>query len=190
MKRIYKLFTAVILIGIVALLMATTSVRSARLVSGLTVTQNLSTPTTSTYIDLSGINEVVNYSNGSTRTDADHVYADTVLFRAAATGIIDLTSLTNSLGEALDLTGEVVVAAKFFLQDDAAATCTISNGAATSYPLFGTTYSFQLQANQSVLFKADTSLIPVSASNKHITYVLSNDSTALYIVLLTANSYI
>ena len=195
MKKIYKLFTAIIMIMIVALLMSTTSVRSARLVSSLTVTENLITPTTSTFIEIKGLDEVVNYADiylpnsptNKIRNDVHRVYADTVLKRTA--GIINLTSLTNTLGEALDLTGEVIVAAKFFLQDDAAATCVISNGAATSYPLFGTTYSVQLQANQSILFKADTVLIPVSATNKHITYTLSNDTTALYIVLLTANAY-
>ena len=165
--------------------MATTSVRNARLVSNLTVTENLVTPTTSTFININGLNEVVNYQDGGTRNDADHVWADTVL----GDGTIKLDSLTNSLGESLDLTDDVVVAIKFKLQDDAAATCTISQGALTPYPLFGATYSFQLNANQSLLFKADTVLIPISETAKNIAYDSSNDTTALYVILLTADGY-
>jgi hypothetical protein len=174
---------SIVCLAIIA--MATTSVRSARLVSELTVTENLVTPTTSTYIDINGLNEVVNYRDGSTRYDADNVWADTVL----NDGTIDLTSLTNSLGESLDLTDDVIVAVKFFLEDDSAATCTISQGAADPYLLFGATYSFQLKANQSLLFKADTVLPVVSATAKDIDYDSSNDSTALYIILLTADGY-
>ena len=187
MKKIWlKLSTALILIGVAVLIMATTDVRSARLISRLSITENLVMPTTSTYADINGLDETVNYANGSTRFDADHVWADTVI----NDGTIDLTSITNTLGETLDLTDEVIVAIKFFLEDDSAATCTISQGAATPYPLLGATYSFQLKANQSLLLKADTVLIPVSAGAKMIDYDSSNDSTALYIILLTANSYI
>lgn len=178
----------IIILSIVAvaiITLATTSVRSARLVSNLTITENLVTPTTSTYIDINGINETVNYRDGSTRQDADNVWADTVL----NDGTIDLTSLTNSLGESLDLTNDVVVAVKFFLEDDSAATCTISQGVSNPYLLLGATYSFQLKANQSLLFKADTVLPVVSASAKTIDYDSSNDSTALYVVLLTADGY-
>ena len=182
MKKI-TIFLSIVAIALVFI--ATTSVRNARLVSNLTVTENLVTPTTSTFIDINGLNEVVSYQDGGTRTDADHVWADTVL----NDGTIDLTSLTNSLGESLDLTGEVVVAVKFKLQDDAAATCTISQGAANPYLLLGATYSFQLKANQSILFKADTVLPVVSATAKTIDYDSSNDSTALYVIILTADGY-
>ena len=182
MKKI-TIFLSIVAIALVFI--ATTSVRNARLVSNLTVTENLVTPTTSTFIDINGLNEVVSYQDGGTRTDADHVWADTVL----NDGTIDLTSLTNSLGESLDLTGEVVVAVKFKLQDDAAATCTISQGAANPYLLFGATYSFQLKANQSILFKADTVLPVISATAKDIAYDSSNDSTALYVIILTADGY-
>jgi len=186
MKKIYlKISTVLILIGIAILFMATTSVRSARLISRLSITENLVMPTTSTYAEINGLDEVINYTDGSTRFDVDNVWADTVL----NDGTIDLTSLTNTLGETLDLTDEVIVAIKFFLQDDAAATCTISQGASNPYLLLGATYSFQLQANQSLLFKADTVLPVVSATAKTIDYDSSNDSTALYIILLTADGY-
>lgn len=167
------------------ILMATTSVRSARLISRLTVTENLVMPTTSTYADIDGLDETVNYMDGSTRFDVDHVWADTVI----NDGTIDLTSLTNTLGESLDLTDEVIVAIKFFLEDDAAATCTISQGDSDPYLLLGSTYSFQLQANQSLLFKADTVLPVIASDAKTIDYDSSNDSTALYIILLTADGY-
>jgi len=182
MKKI-TIFLSIVAIALVFI--ATTSVRNARLVSNLSVTENLVTPTTSTFIELNGLNEIVNYQDGGTRNDADHVWADTVL----NDGTIDLTSLTNSLGESLDLSDEVVVAVKFKLQDDAAATCTISQGASNPYLLLGTTYSFQLKANQSILFKADTVLPVISATAKDIDYDSSNDSTALYVMILTADGY-
>jgi len=179
------------LTGIIAILLltvvlySTTSVRSARLTSKLNVYQNLITPTTTTYWEINGMDETISYTDGGTRNDADHVYADTVL----NDGTIDLTSLTNSLGESLDLTGEVVVAAKFALADDEGATVTISQGAANPYPLFGSTFSIELKANQSLLFKADTVLIPISATAKDIDYNSSGTTTALSIIIITADSY-
>ena len=50
-----------------------TSVKNARLVSNLTVYENLVTPTSSTFIERNGLNEVVNYRDGLTRNDADNV---------------------------------------------------------------------------------------------------------------------
>ncbi len=177
------LFLTIIALAVIAI--AATSVRSARLVSSLSVSENLVTPTTSTYIELNGLNEVVNYMDGSTRADADNVWAGSV----DGDGTINLTTLTNSLGEALDLTDEVVVAVKFQLEDVSGATCTISQGATNPYPLFGSTYSFQLLANQSLLFKADTVLIPVSASACNIAYDGAISTTTLKIILITADSY-
>ncbi len=160
-----------------------TSVKNARLVSNLTVYENLVTPTTSTFIEQKGLNEVVNYRDGLTRSDADNVYADTVLF----TGDIDLTALTNSLGESLSLVGQRIVALKFKLEDDLAATAIISNAASDSYPLFGATYSLTLKANQSLLYKADTILADVATDADKIKYIISNDSTLLYIILISAD---
>lgn len=185
MKKLKFLSLVLAAIFLAVLFMATTDVRSARLISRLDVTENLVTPTTSTFIEINGLDETVNYMDGATRTDADHVWADTLI----KTGTIDLTALTNTLGESLDLTGEVIVAAKFFLADSSGATSTISQGASNSYPLFGTTYSVQLKANQSLLFKADTVLIPVSATAKNITYTGSGSSAVLHVILLTADSY-
>lgn len=182
-KTIILLFFAIA--AIMPIIIATTSVRSARLESRLTVTENLVTPTTSTFIEISGLDEVINYLDGSTRFDADHVWADTV----KGDGTIDLTSLTNSLGESLDLTGEVIVAAKFFLPDSVGATVTISQGGTNPYPLFGSTFSLQLKANQSLLFKADTVLIPVASNAKTIAYDASGTTVPLFIILLTADSY-
>jgi hypothetical protein len=184
-KTILKLLGFAGLILLVIPLYSTTDVRSARLISNLSVTENLVTPTTTTYWEINGLNETVNYDDGSTRSDADHVYADTVI----NDGTLDLTSLTNSLGESLSLSGEVIVAMKFFVQDDAGSSFTISQGGSNPCKFFGDTYSFKLQANQSLLFKADTVLAPISATNKTIAYDSSNDSTALYIIILTADSY-
>lgn len=178
-------FVIPILIAAAVMAMALTDVRNARLNSSLSVTENLVTPTTSAFIELNGLNEVVNYTPGSARFDADNVYAKAL----TGDGTIDLTDLTNTLGEALNLTGDVVVAAKFLLPDSAGATCTISQGASNPYPLFGSTFSFELKANQSLLYKADTVLIPVSASAKTIDYDASGSTVPLYVIILTADSY-
>lgn len=183
MKK-YLFITLLALIGIIA--MSTTSVRNARMISKLTVFENLITPLTTTYIELNGADESVNYRDGDTRNDADLVYADTVI----NDGTLDLSSLVNTLGESLDLTGQVVMAVKFKVEDDSAATFTISQGSSDPYPLFGATYSIELKANQSLLFKADSVLIPVASGAKTIDYDSSNDSTALYIILISADAYI
>lgn len=183
MKKV--LIPLLLLLISAAVFIQATSVVSARLISRLSVTESLVMPTASIVAEMNGLDEVINYSDGSIRWDADHLYADTV----KNDGVLNLAALTNSLGEVLNLTGEVVVAAKFFLQDDAGASVVISNGASNNYPLFGATYSFTLQANQSLLFKADTVLIPVASGARTITYNSSNDSTLLYVMLLTADRY-
>lgn len=182
-KTLFILMMCVIAI----IAMSTTSVRNARLTSNLTVYENLITPTTSTFIEINGLNEVVNYSDGSTRTDADNVFADTVI----NVGTLDLTSLTNSLGESLDLTDDIVMAVKFKIDDDVGASFVISQGTSNPYHLMGATYSFTLGANQSLLYMADTALAVVSSSACEIDYTSggSNDSTALYIVLISADGY-
>lgn len=179
-----KLILLGLLIGAICF-MGTTSVREARVTSKLTVTENLVSPTTSSYWDINGLDQVIIYSDGGTRNDVDNVYADTVL----GDGNLNLTALTNTLGQSLDLTGDAVMAIKFSLQDDAGATCTISNATSTSYPLGGTTYSWQLKANQSMLFICDTVLSVVSSSLKLIKYDSSNDTTALSVILISADVY-
>jgi len=183
MKK-YLFIVLLVLIGIIT--MSTTSVRNARMISKLTVFENLVTPLTTTYIELNGVDESINYRDGDTRNDADLVYADTVI----NSGTLDLTSLTNTLGESLDLTGHVIMAIKFKVEDDSAAVFTIDEATSNSYPLFGATYDFDLQANQSLLFKADSVLIPVASGAKNIDYTSNNDSTALYIILIAADAYI
>jgi len=166
-------------------LLSTTSVKQVMLTSNLTVTENLVSPVTTSTWNVNGLDESLFYADGGTRNDVDNVFADTLL----ADGTLDLTSLTNTLGEALDLTGDVIMVIKFFLEDDSAATCTISQGASNPYLLLGATYSFQLKANQSLLFKCDTVLPVVSATTKTIDYDSSNDSTALSIILISADGY-
>ncbi len=186
MKK-YVFIVLLALIGIITI--STTSVRNAKLTSKLSVFENLITPLTTTFIELNGVDEMLNYKNSTTagnRFDADLVYADTVI----NSGTLDLTSLTNTLGEALDLTSHVIVAIKFKVEDDSAAIFTIDEAASNSYPLFGATYDIDLQANMSMLFKCDTVLIPVASGAKNIDYTSNNDSTALFIILIAANLYI
>jgi len=176
-----KFIIGLLIVGAIVAL-ASTNVRNARLVSNLTVYENLITPTTSTFIEQSGLNETVNYRDGLTRNDADSVWADTVL----VSGDIDLTSLTNSLGESISFEGQRIVAIKFKLQDVEDATAIIENAASESYPLFGATYAFTLKANQSLLYKADTILADVATNADKIKYTIT-EGAILYIILITAN---
>jgi len=177
-----KFIIGLLIVGAIVAL-ASTNVRNARLVSNLTVYENLITPTTSTFIELNGLNETVNYREGLSRNDADNVYADTVLVRDS----ISLIDLKNSLGESLSLENEKIVALKLKLEDDSAATVVISNALIHPYPLFSASFSFTLAANQSLLYKADTVLADITTTTDWIKCVKSNDTTALYIILVTAD---
>lgn len=180
-----KLFKIIVICGLAFFLWSTTSVRDARLISKLTVQENLVSPVTSSYWELNGLDEIITYRDGGLRNDVDNVYADTFL----ASGTLDLTQLTNTLGEPLNLTGDVIMGIKFSLEDDAAASCTIVQGGSDPYPLLGATYSFVLKANQSLLFKCDTVLDVVASGAKTIDYASSNDSTVLSVMLISADSY-
>ena len=182
MKKV--IFTLGIIV-VALILYSTTSVKETTLTSRLTVIENLISPTTSSQWVLNGMDESFRFYDGGTRNDVDNVYADTLI----NDGTLDLTSLTNTLGEALDLTGEVIMAIKFSLADDSAATCIISQGGSNPYPLLGTTYSFTIKANQSILFNCDTVLDVVASDAKTIDYNSSNDSTVLSIILISADAY-
>jgi len=182
MKKLTFILCMTVLMGI---MLSTTSVRETKLVSKLTVLENLVAPTNSSYWQHDDMDETITFRDGGTRNDVDNVFADTLI----NDGTLDLTSLTNTLGEALDLTDEVIMAIKFSLEDDSGATVTISQGASNPYLLLGTTYSFQLKANQSLLFNCDTVLPVVSNTAKTIDYDSSNDSTVLSVILITADGY-
>ena len=175
-----KLIIVLLIVGAIIAL-ASTNVRNARLVSNLTVYENLITPTTSTFIEQKGLNEVINYRDGLSRNDADNVYADTVMVN----GPLDLTSLTNSLGESLDLTNERIVAIKFLSGANNSGTIVIDSVTTNGYDLMGAAFIFTLEPRQSLLFKADTMLGEVGASDKLIDYVCGNDT--LSIILISAD---
>lgn len=185
-KFIYGILTTLAVIFIVILFYAGSVANSARLVSNLTVYETLTTPTQSFIVDLKDMNETVNYRDGLTRYDVDHVWSDTV----SGAGTLDLTGLTNTLGESLDLTDEVIVAIKFFLEDDLAASVVITESSGSPYDLLGATFSFTLQANQSILYKCDTILEVVASGAKEFDYDVSNDSTMLHIILISADGYL
>jgi hypothetical protein len=88
----------------------------------------------------------------------------------------------------LDLTGERIVAIKF---KNAATTgsnaINITQGASNPYPLWGSTYSLDLEPRQSVLYQADTMLVDVDASNLGIDYTLNGDT--LDVILISAELY-
>lgn len=186
MKKFYGLLGILALVIIAFICYAGSVANSARLISNLTVYETLTTPTQKFTVDIKDMNETVNYRDGLARADIDHVWSDTV----SGAGTIDLTSLTNTLGEALDLTDEVIVAAKFILEDDSAASCLIHKST-NGYLMLGDTFAFTLYANQSMLLYLDTVLAVVAnGSNDILNYDVSNDSTMLSIIFISADGYL
>lgn len=183
-KFIYGILTMLAVVIIVALFYAGSAANSARLVSNLTVYETLTTPTQSFVVDLKDMNETVNYRNGLARYDVDKVWSDTV----KGSGTLDFTSLTNTLGEGLDLTDDVIVAIKFMLEDVEDAYCLV-NKSTNGYKLLGDTFSFTLFANQSMLLYLDTVLAVVAdGANDELDYTITGAAT-LSILLISADGY-
>ena len=185
MKKLYGLLGILALIIVAFICYAGSVANSARLTSNLTVYETLTTPVNDFTVDLKDLDETVNYRDGLTRSDIDHVWSDTV----SGSGSIDLTDLYNTLGEALDLTDEIIMAIKFYLEDDLAASVVIDEAASNPYDLLGATFSFTLGANQSILYKCDTLLEVVASGALGFDYNVSNDTTMLHIILISADGY-
>lgn len=177
----------IILILIAAIgYIAATSVGYTRLVSQLTTEERLTTGGVDQVVKHTALNEVVNFSPSSDMvvSDVDNVYSAELTSGTT----IDLTSLTNTLGESLDLTGERIMAIKFKNKAKTGAdVVNITQGATDPYPLWGSTYSIDLAKNQSVLYKCDTALVDVDASNFEIDYTLNGDT--LGVTLISAKLY-
>ena len=188
MKKFYVLLGILTLVIVAFISYAGSVANSARLTSNLTVYETLTTPVNEFTVDLKDLNETVNYRDGLARSDVDHIWADTV----SGAGTWDLTNLTNTLGDPLNLTGEVIMAVKFYLEDHAGASVVIDSTAVGSnpYDLLGAAFVFTLKANQSLLYKCDTVLEVVSATALGFDYDVSNDSTRLHIILISADGYL
>jgi len=170
----------------VVVFIAATSVTSTRLVSELTVSEELSKGALEQVVNHTKLNERVSFrpTSDTVTTDVDNVYSATLTSGTS----IDLTSLTNTLGESLDLTGQRVVAMKVKnMSTTGSNAINVTEGASNAYPLLGSTFSFDLQPRQSLLYKADTALADIDASNLQIDYTLNGDT--LGIVLISANLY-
>jgi len=184
-KFIYGILTTLALVIVAFICYAGSVANSARLTSNLTVYETLTTPVNEFTVDLKDLDETVNYRDGLTRSDVDHVWSDTV----GGAGTIDLIDLKNTLGDSLSLENEIIMAIKFYFEDTTGASVVISQGGTHPYHLFGATYSFTLLANQSLLFKADTNLAVVSTTAKNIAYDVSNSTTMLHVLLISADGY-
>lgn len=177
-----------VIIGILAfiaigLFIYSTSVNNTRLVSQLSVSEQLETASIDQTVSHERLDEIVNFrpTSDTVTTDVDNVYSATLTDGSS----IDLTDLTNTLGDAMDLTDERVVAVKFKNSAESG-TISISEGT-DGYPLFGASFSLDLEPNQSVLYKCDTALTNVDASNKEIDYSL--DGATLDVILISAELY-
>ncbi len=182
-KNIIIVVLSVLLAGV---LIHATSVNSTRLVSQLSVSEQLETASIDQTVNHQRLDEIVSFrpTSDTVTTDVDNVYSATL----SSGSTIDLTSLTNTLGDAMDLTGGRIVAIKF---KNTATTgsdvVNITEGASNPYPLWGSTYSIDLAPRQSVLYKCDTALVDVDASNLGIDYTLNGDT--LDVILISANLY-
>lgn len=186
MKR--KWILPLIVLFAVVIYIAATSVNYTRLNSSLTVSEELTTPSIEQVIKHNNLNEVVNFrpTTDTVNSDVDNVYSAIL----SSSGSIDLTSLTNTLGNSLDLTDERVMAIKFKAKSDNDSIITITQGASNPYDLMTTTFNLKLRANQSLLYKCDTLSGDVGASAKTIDYTLkSTGADTLYVLLISAELY-
>ena len=179
MKRKLIIFLGIVCVAIIAI--AATSVSSTRLDSNLTVYEDIVSNTINQNLTHNSLNESVNYKDGAPRHDVDLVYSDTV----KNTQTVDLTSLVNTLGQALDLTAQRVVAVKFKSRLTNAGTIQIEPGAANGYDLLGATFKITLEPAQSLLFKCDTMLDVIGATDKTLLFTCGNDT--LDLILITAD---
>lgn len=176
----------ILAIAVIGITIAATTVNSTRLVSQLTVREQLTSGGLDQNVNHTKLNEIVSFrpTSDTVTTDVDNVYSATLTSGTT----IDLTSLTNTLGESLDLTGEKIVAMKVKnMSTTGSDAITVDSTSTNGYPLLGSAYSFDLQPRQSLLYKCDTALIDVDASNLNIEYALNGDT--LGIILISANLY-
>ena len=167
----------------VGLFIYATSVSSAKLTSKLEVSEPITTGTISQDILHSVLKEVVNYRNGESKYDVDLVYADTV----KGTQTIDMTSLQNTLGQSLDLSNQRIVAAKFKSRLTNAGTIVIEPGASNGYDLFGASFKLTLEPGQSILYKADTVLDEIGASDLALKFTCGSDTLDWMIITADLN---
>jgi len=176
----------ILAVSLIGLFAYATTVTSTQLVSQLTVSEDLETASIEQTVRHERLNEIVNFrpTTDTVTTDVDNVYSATL----TSNGTIDLTSLTNTLGNAVDLTGERVVAMKFKnASTTGSGAINVTQGASNPYPLFGSSFSLDLEPRQSVLYKCDTALVDVDGSNLGIDYTL--DSDTLDVLLISAELY-
>ncbi|MFO8021526.1 MAG: hypothetical protein R6U65_03595 [Perlabentimonas sp.] len=178
MKK-YLLILGIIIIVFVA----ATSVNYTRLVSNLTVNEKIVLGSVSQEIVHDLLNETVNYKSGADKYDVDNVYADTT----KNTQTVDLTSLTNTLGQTLDLTGDRIVAAKFKSRLTNTGTITIEPGVSNGYDLLGASFKVILEPGQSMLYKADTMLTEIGASDKTLLFTCGSDTLDWIIITADLN---
>lgn len=176
-----KKITIILFISSIIIFIAATSVSYTRLDSNLSVNEDIVSGSISQKLTHNLLNETVNYKDGAARHDVDLVYADTI----KNTQTVDLTSLTNTLGQALDLTAQRIVAIKMKSRVTNAGTIVVAPGAANGYDLLGATFKITLEPAQSLLFKCDTMLDEVGASDKNLLFTCGNDT--LDLILITAD---
>lgn len=183
-----KKWIIITIVAVAALYIAASTVTSSRLVSELTVNEQLSTPSIEQNIKHQKLNEVVNFrpTTDTVNSDVDNVFSE---IYSSSSGSIDLTSTNNSLGESLDLTGERIMAIKVKAKQTNTGTITFSEGATNGYPLMGAGFTVDLKPNQSLLFKADTALTEVDGSNLQLDYSMTNSNDTLSVLAISANLY-
>lgn len=181
MKNTTKILLLLTLVAAVSIF--ATSVSYMKVESKIDVNEDISTGTIDMKLVHNQLNEVKSYKDGATKFDCDLVYADTV----KVTQTVDLTSLTNTLGQSLNLTSQRVVAGKFLSRTTNTGTITIEPGASNGYDLFGASFKLILEPGQSFLFICDTMTDEVGASDKTLKFTCGSDTLDWLIVTADLN---
>ena len=166
-----------IIIGLIAgMVIAATNAPNAQINSKLTVTEKLTSGSFSSSVTHNSLDEVINLRDGATKWDIDNVYYG----RHIGVDSIDMSSLTNTLGESFSVYDERIMAIKFKNISNTG-NVTVDNTASNTYPLLGSTYSFVLEPGQSLLFIADTMSSEAGASARYIEFAGSDTCDVLLI---------
>ena len=175
----------ILISGIVVLLIAiaATSVPYTKVVSNINVNEDITTGTIDMNLIHNKLDQTINYKDGASKFDCDLVYADTT----SGTQTIDLTSLTNTLGQSLDLSNQRVVAGKFMSATTNTGTITIEPGASNGYDLFGASFKIILEPGQSYLFVCDTMADEIGATDKTLKFTCGTDVLDWIIVTADLN---
>ena len=154
----------------------------ARLKISLQAVETLANPAADgVNVNLDELDQGTRTLNSSSTPAATKHHAETITI--AGTQTVDLTSLSDVEGTAIDGTGLKVQAVRMIADADNAAAITVAPGASNPYPLFGTSNEVDLAAGAEICHYSPEGLPDVAAAVKEIDISGTNDDI-LYIQLI------